>query len=129
MQIGKGIVRRSGKDVCLLAYGSSVNDALVAAEMLEKDGVSATVIDARFCKPLDTVRVGRGCEVVAQKLGRSICQRETASATVISAQFGKLISTVRQLYLMWQGSLAVRMAVYMCKMIKQLARLPPAGPF
>ena len=59
MQIGKGIVRRSGKDVCLLAYGSSVNDAMVAAQMLEKDGVSATVIDARFCKPLDTVR-GKG---------------------------------------------------------------------
>lgn len=53
-QIGKGVVRRSGKDVCLLAYGSSVNEALAAAEMLEKDGISATVIDARFCKPLDT---------------------------------------------------------------------------
>lgn len=54
MQIGKGVVRRSGKDVCLLAYGSSCNEALAAAEMLERDGVSATVIDARFCKPLDT---------------------------------------------------------------------------
>lgn len=55
-QVGKGVVRRQGKDVCLLAYGSSVNEALAAAEMLENDGVSCTVIDARFCKPLDTVR-------------------------------------------------------------------------
>ena len=55
MQIGKGLVRREGKDVCLLAYGSSVNEALMAAELLEKSGVSTTVIDARFCKPLDTV--------------------------------------------------------------------------
>lgn len=37
-----------------MAYGSSVNEALAAADMLERDGVSTTVIDARFCKPLDT---------------------------------------------------------------------------
>jgi 1-deoxy-D-xylulose-5-phosphate synthase len=54
IEIGKGIVRREGSDVCLLAYGSSVNEALAAAEILSKGGVSATVIDARFCKPLDT---------------------------------------------------------------------------
>jgi transketolase C-terminal domain/subunit len=54
-QVGKGLVRREGSDACLLAYGSSVNEALAAAEMLEKSGVSTTVIDARFCKPLDTV--------------------------------------------------------------------------
>lgn len=54
LEVGKGLVRRQGKDVCLLAYGSSVNEALAAAEMLEADGVSATVVDARFCKPLDT---------------------------------------------------------------------------
>ncbi len=61
-QVGKGLVRRQGKDVCLLAYGSSVNEALAAAEMLEADGVSATVVDARFCKPLDTklIRQVRG---------------------------------------------------------------------
>lgn len=59
LEIGRGVVRRQGKDVCLLAYGSSVNEALAAAEMLEKDGVSATVVDARFCKPLDTDLIRR----------------------------------------------------------------------
>nr|ACT21080.1 1-deoxy-D-xylulose 5-phosphate synthase [Dunaliella salina] len=54
LEIGKGVVRRQGTDVCLLAYGSSVNEAMAAAEALQLDGVSATVIDARFCKPLDT---------------------------------------------------------------------------
>ena len=53
-QVGKALVRRQGKDICLLAYGSMVNEALAAAELLEKSGVSATVVDARFCKPLDT---------------------------------------------------------------------------
>ncbi|GFR44180.1 hypothetical protein Agub_g5355 [Astrephomene gubernaculifera] len=57
LEVGKGVVRRAGKDVCLLAYGSSANEALAAAELLERDGVSATVIDARFCKPLDTALV------------------------------------------------------------------------
>jgi 1-deoxy-D-xylulose-5-phosphate synthase len=59
LQIGKGLVRRQGKDVALLAYGSSVNDALAAAELLQRSGVSATVVDARFCKPLDTALIRR----------------------------------------------------------------------
>ncbi|KIZ07465.1 1-deoxy-D-xylulose-5-phosphate synthase [Monoraphidium neglectum] len=54
LEVGRGLVRREGKDVAIIAYGSSVNDALVAAELLARGGVSATVVDARFCKPLDT---------------------------------------------------------------------------
>lgn len=50
---------RTGSDVCLLAYGSSVNDALGAAELLEGTGLSTTVVDARFCKPLDTDLIRR----------------------------------------------------------------------
>lgn len=53
------MVRRQGKDVCLLAYGSAVNEALAAADLLQRSGVSATVVDARFCKPLDTDLVRR----------------------------------------------------------------------
>jgi len=59
LEVGKGLVRRQGKDVALLAYGSSVNDALAAAELLQRSGVSATVVDARFCKPLDTTLIRR----------------------------------------------------------------------
>ncbi|GAX80743.1 hypothetical protein CEUSTIGMA_g8178.t1 [Chlamydomonas eustigma] len=62
LEIGKGLVRREGSDACLLAYGSSVNEALAAAEMLEKSGVSTTVIDARFCKPLDTELIRRAAK-------------------------------------------------------------------
>lgn len=57
LEIGKALVCRTGKDVALLAYGSSVNDALAAAELLTSAGVSATVVDARFCKPLDTALI------------------------------------------------------------------------
>jgi deoxyxylulose-5-phosphate synthase len=38
LEPGRGLVRRQGKDVCLLAYGSSVNEALKAAEMLASAG-------------------------------------------------------------------------------------------
>ncbi|KAJ9523642.1 1-deoxy-D-xylulose 5-phosphate synthase [Haematococcus lacustris] len=59
LEVGKGLVRRQGTDACLLAYGSSVNEALAAAEMLERQGVSCTVVDARFCKPLDSQLIRR----------------------------------------------------------------------
>lgn len=54
MEIGKGVVRRGGKDVALLGYGATLVQCLEAATMLKKAGVSATVADMRFCKPLDT---------------------------------------------------------------------------
>lgn len=50
-----------GNDAAVIAYGSSTNEALAAAEVLEKNGVSVTVVDARFCKPLDTDVVCETC--------------------------------------------------------------------
>ena len=46
-QIGKGVVRRQGKDVALVGYGTSTNDCLAAAEMLAERGIQATVTDMR----------------------------------------------------------------------------------
>jgi 1-deoxy-D-xylulose-5-phosphate synthase len=51
--IGKGEVLSKGNDVCLLAYGSMVPIASAAAEELARRGVAATVVNARFAKPLD----------------------------------------------------------------------------
>lgn len=53
IDIGKGEVLREGTDLAIIAYGSMVQDAAAAAEMLEKEGINATVINARFVKPLD----------------------------------------------------------------------------
>ena len=39
MELGKSIVRTQGKDAVVVAYGSSVNEALAAAALLEEDGV------------------------------------------------------------------------------------------
>ena len=53
IEIGKAEILRSGADAAIIAYGSMVDPALDAASRLAKDGVEATVINARFVKPLD----------------------------------------------------------------------------
>lgn len=52
-QIGKGRILREGSRVALLGYGTIVQSCLAAADLLQNFGISATVADARFCKPLD----------------------------------------------------------------------------
>ena len=53
IEIGKGRVIKEGNDVALLSFGSRLNVALEAAENLHSVGLSTTVADARFAKPLD----------------------------------------------------------------------------
>jgi 1-deoxy-D-xylulose-5-phosphate synthase len=53
LPIGKGEILREGEDVAILAIGTMVNPALEAANELAKRGIEATVINARFAKPLD----------------------------------------------------------------------------
>lgn len=54
LEIGKGRILREGTDVAILSYGAPLCDALAAAAVLETQGISVTVADARFVKPLDT---------------------------------------------------------------------------
>lgn len=53
IQPGKAEVLREGKDVLILALGSMVYPAYEAAGLLEKEGIEAAVVNARFAKPLD----------------------------------------------------------------------------
>jgi len=53
IQIGKGRKVREGKDLAIISIGHIGNIALEAAEILEKEGISAAIYDARFAKPLD----------------------------------------------------------------------------
>ena len=52
-EIGKGVVLREGKDVTIFATGLEVAEALVAADLLEADGIHAKVINIHTIKPLD----------------------------------------------------------------------------
>ena len=53
LDIGKAEVLRDGGDVAIIAYGAMVYPAVEAAKELAKSGIQATVINARFVKPLD----------------------------------------------------------------------------
>ncbi|HLC65790.1 MAG TPA: 1-deoxy-D-xylulose-5-phosphate synthase [Candidatus Nanoarchaeia archaeon] len=53
MKIGKSEVLRKGKDIAILSLGPLVGEALKASEELDKKGIDAAVINARFAKPLD----------------------------------------------------------------------------
>ncbi|KAK1551188.1 hypothetical protein Q3G72_031643 [Acer saccharum] len=53
LEVGKGRILRRGSKVAILGYGTIVRSCLAAAELLQMLGISTTVADARFCKPLD----------------------------------------------------------------------------
>ncbi|MEO1239105.1 MAG: 1-deoxy-D-xylulose-5-phosphate synthase [Pseudomonadota bacterium] len=53
LPIGKGRIMREGKGVAILSFGTRLSEALDAAKALEAKGISPTVADARFAKPLD----------------------------------------------------------------------------
>jgi 1-deoxy-D-xylulose-5-phosphate synthase len=57
LPIGKGRVLREGADVAVLSYGTRLSEALAAADLLAAEGISVTVTDARFAKPLDTALI------------------------------------------------------------------------
>lgn len=68
--VGKGIIRRQGKNIALLAFGSMVQPALQAAEALD-----ATVADMRFVKPLDEALILQ----LAQSHDYLVCIEENAT--------------------------------------------------
>jgi 1-deoxy-D-xylulose-5-phosphate synthase len=59
LPIGKGRILREGTKIALLSYGTRLQDCLDAAEELNAHGLSTTVADARFAKPLDEDMVRR----------------------------------------------------------------------
>jgi 1-deoxy-D-xylulose-5-phosphate synthase len=59
LEIGKGRIVREGTSVAILSYGARLRECLKAADELAARGLSTTVADARFAKPLDTALVER----------------------------------------------------------------------
>lgn len=53
LEIGKGRMVRQGKDIAIVSFGTRLSEAQKAAEELDEKGISASVADARFAKPLD----------------------------------------------------------------------------
>ncbi len=72
LEIGKAEILRHGDDLLLLGYGSMVYPALQAAEILKEHGIHATVVNARFVKPLDTELI----VPLAQRIGKVVTLEE-----------------------------------------------------
>jgi 1-deoxy-D-xylulose-5-phosphate synthase len=81
--LGQAEVLREGKDLLILALGASVYPALAAAARLEEQGFSATVVNARFVKPLDENLI----LTLAAKHGRVL----TVEENVLAGGFGSAI--------------------------------------
>lgn len=84
-QIGKGIIVREGKDVTVFASGIMVAEALMAADILEKEGISVKVVDLFTIKPIDEQLIQQcaeetGAIVTAENhsvyngLGSAVCE-------------------------------------------------------
>ncbi|TAF03035.1 MAG: 1-deoxy-D-xylulose-5-phosphate synthase [Nostocales cyanobacterium] len=72
LEIGKGEILRQGDDVLIVAYGTMVYPGMQAAEILSEHGIEATVINARFVKPLDTDLI----LPLAKQIGRVVTLEE-----------------------------------------------------
>jgi len=83
LPIGKAEVLRTGADLAIVAYGTPTYAALEAAEALAQDGIQATVVNARFAKPLDA-------ELLAE-LGRTHSRILTVEEGVEAGGFGGAI--------------------------------------
>ncbi len=102
--IGKGIVRREGKDVSLIALSSMAGEALKAATVLERAGVDAEVVDLRTAKPLDVAlilqSVGKtGRAVIADPGWKTCGLAAEVSALIAENDPGCLKSPVRRVTL------------------------------
>ncbi|MEA1015844.1 1-deoxy-D-xylulose-5-phosphate synthase [Sphingosinicella sp. LY1275] len=78
LEIGKGRIVREGKKVAILSLGTRLEEALKAAEVLEGKGLSTTVADLRFAKPLD------------EELIRKLLTTHEVAVTVEEAAIGGL---------------------------------------
>ncbi len=59
IEVGKGRVIREGKQACIISLGTRLEECKIAAEELNNKGITTTIIDARFAKPLDQALILR----------------------------------------------------------------------
>ena len=88
-EIGKGLVRRQGKDLTIVAWSKAVSQALTAADALATHGIEAEVIDLRSLWPWDADLVMRS----VQKTGRLLVPQEAPQAAGFGAE---IVSHVTQ---------------------------------
>ena len=85
LEIGKGRIVKEGKKVAILSFGGRLQESLKAAQKLETKGISTTVADARFAKPLD------------QELIMNLCLNHEVLITIEEGSIGGFGSHVFQM--------------------------------
>ena len=93
--IGKGVVRRAGSDVTIVALGGAMRPTLDAAKTLAEEGISAEVLDPRTLKPLDMEMMMRsiaktGRLVLVENAHRMVSATSEISAIVCQEAFASL---------------------------------------
>ncbi|AMG96461.1 alpha-ketoacid dehydrogenase subunit beta [Staphylococcus simulans] len=88
IELGKANVKKEGDDITIIAYGAMVQESLKAAEELEKDGVSAEVIDLRTVQPIDFDTLVASVE----KTGRAVVVQEAQRQAGVGAQVAAELS-------------------------------------
>ncbi len=86
--VGQAELKRDGSDALILAIGNRVAPALEAAAVLEKEGISAAVVNARYVKPLDAEMILR----LAQRIGNVV----TVEENVLRGGFGSQVASLLQ---------------------------------
>lgn len=84
--IGKASVLRSGKDVAIVACGALVANSLIAADMLSKEGVEATVVNMHTIKPID--------QELLVKVAKEVNAVVTAEQHVLDGGLGSAVASV-----------------------------------
>ena len=85
--IGKAKVVREGKDLTLISWGAMVRETLRAAEMVEKEGIKAEVIDLRTLSPLDEETF----LISVRKTGRAVIVQEAPRTCGLGAEISARI--------------------------------------
>lgn len=83
LEIGRGEVVRTGRNVAILAIGNMVHASLKASDLLEKRGISAEVVNMRFVKPLD--------ERLIEEIGMRFRKLVTIEDHMIHGGFGSAV--------------------------------------
>ena len=86
VEIGKASVKREGTDVTLISYGAMVHEAIAAAEALEKEDISAEVIDLRTVSPVDYETLVKSVEKTNRAVVIQEAQRQAGVGGQVTAE-------------------------------------------
>ncbi|MFZ2929155.1 MAG: transketolase C-terminal domain-containing protein, partial [Lactococcus raffinolactis] len=87
--LDKAAVAKEGEDISIITYGGLVPVCMKAAEMLEKEGINAEVIDLRTVSPLDIETIGKSVEKTGRVVVAQEAQRQAGIGSAVMAEISE----------------------------------------